>query len=486
MLILATTLFFANPAPLDMPRAEAFMVASSKEEMHLEDRFRADDLWLSQQTLGQWRDDEGRYFTVSRLDIVPPKATTQTLTRKEYSKGRAFIDPKKDLDPVTDSIDLLSPIEITDEPSSPGQKIRGLEEILFYEGTNTTAIVCAFRRENGKPRKIDIPKDTPREEKKKMLQNPWYLVTWELAEGDDIEWAREIFTKEILEKNDSFFKKFEVDALNDAEKGKFNSSEERVLLRKDARHSVENYDDWRVTEAEEFSILDNLPAEIRFISALTNDLTKMRRRYAEVMPSPVDGSNVLCVARIYSNRDDYLAAAGEDMAWSVAYWSQSRRELVAYLPEAGADELLKTIRHEAFHQYFSYAACMIPTSPWLNEGYAQYFEDEDCADWDLDISSDQLDALAAAIPGVMGMDYARFYEGTSQERHLKYRLAWSIAYFMEKGAPEIRFQPFKNLKKDYMAALLKSQDMMQATISAFGSKDKLDLFVSEWKKFWKK
>ena len=130
MLILATTLFFANPAPLDMPRAEAFMVASSKEEMHLEDRFRADDLWLSQQTLGQWRDDEGRYFTVSRLDIVPPKATTQTLTRKEYSKGRAFIDPKKDLDPVTDSIDLLSPIEITDEPSSPGQKIRGRDPFL--------------------------------------------------------------------------------------------------------------------------------------------------------------------------------------------------------------------------------------------------------------------------------------------------------------------------------------------------------------------
>lgn len=477
MFLLAASLFFSHPAPLDMPRAEAYLITGEDKTIRLEDRFRPDDLWLSRQTLGQWRDDDGRYFVVSRLDIVPPK-TTATVTREEYSKSEAAIDPKKEFDLVRESIELLSPIEIAEDPCSPAQKIRGLEEVIFFEGTNTSAVVCAFRKDKSEPREIDVDKTTAPAEKKKLRQQPWYLITWELASGDDVGWARELLTKDVLEKSDAFFAKLGED------KAKKHNLSERELLRADARHSVENYEGWRVTDAEEFSVLDNLPAEVRFITALTNDLAVMRKRYREVMPSPVDGSNVLCVARIFSNRDDYLAAAGENMAWSAAYWTQQRRELVAYLPQGGAEELLRTIRHEAFHQYFSYAACMIPTSPWLNEGYAQYFEDEKSDDWQLDVSACDFDSLAAALPGIMGMDYEQFYDGTDRERSLKYRLAWSMAYFLENGAPQIRFQPFKDLKKDYVAALLKNHDMRLATIAAFGSKDKLDLFVAEWKKFW--
>ena len=54
------------------------------------------------------------------------------------------------------------------------------------------------------------------------------------------------------------------------------------------------------------------------------------------------------------------------------------------LPEGAKAELLSTIRHEAFHQYLSYALSMIPSSPWFNEGYAQYFENEDSPDWRVD------------------------------------------------------------------------------------------------------
>ena len=199
-------------------------------------------------------------------------------------------------------------------------------------------------------------------------------------------------------------------------------------------------------------------------------------------------SNVLCVARIYADRDEYLDAAGEDMKWSAAYWSPARRELVAYLPPAGDAELLRTVRHEAFHQYLSYATAMIPVSPWLNEGYAQYFEDEENADWKLGEvarpSKEEIAALAKMLPAVMRMDYAEFYAGTDAERRLKYRLAWSIAYFLEKGAPELRFRPWENLKKDYVADLMKTHDMLKATSAAFGSQEKLEKFVSDWREFW--
>ena len=88
------------------------------------------------------------------------------------------------------------------------------------------------------------------------------------------------------------------------------------------------------------------------------------------------------------------------------------------------------------------------------------------------------------LPAVMRMDYAEFYAGTDAERRLKYRLAWSIAYFLEKGAPELRFRPWENLKKDYVADLMKTHDMLKATSAAFGSQEKFEKFVSDWREFW--
>ena len=177
-----------------------------------------------------------------------------------------------------------------------------------------------------------------------------------------------------------------------------------------------------------------------------------------------------------------------NMVWSAAYWSPQRRELVAHLSVNGEQELLRTIRHEAFHQYLSYAASMIPSSPWFNEGYAQYFEDDASADWGegFDVTDENVDRMAVAIPGVLMMDYEQFYGGSDFERRFKYRLAWSVVRFIEKGADEVRLKPFEGLKKRYMEALIETRDMRKATSAAFKDADLLKRFVGEWIKYWKK
>ena len=205
------------------------------------------------------------------------------------------------------------------------------------------------------------------------------------------------------------------------------------------------------------------------------------------MPSPIDGSNVLAVARIFASRAEYLEALGQtgndDIEWSAAYWSPQRRELVAYLPPNGSDALIETIRHEAFHQYFSYATSMIPASPWINEGYAQYFEGGPDGPGFVDPAD--LATYAGQLPALLMMDSVEFYAGTDRERSLKYRLALSIAYFLEKGAREVRFDPFKDVKRDYVKSLFATKDMRRSTAAAFKDRDTLDLFVREWTKFWK-
>lgn len=474
MLLVAASLLFTNPLPLDMPKAEAYLVRE-QGVYRLEDRFNKFDLWTSRSVDGRWADDDGRVFVLAHLDVLPPEgdAARSVATRQDYVAGRVKID-RRDLKAVRAAAAALSPINLAEKETRPHQQPRGFKDVDYWQGTNRSVIVCTY-----------LP------EKEKI----WRLATWQLVDGDDYDACLEAFEKELFEDKEAK----EKEEVRTKDKGR-ETRGERELLRADARHSVAAYENWRVTDAEEFSVLDALPASRDFIVALTNDMAVMRRQYAETLPTHIDGSNVLCVARIYANRDDYLdalAASGlTNMMWSAAYWSPERRELVAY----SASPLLSTIRHEAFHQYLSYATAMIPTSPWLNEGYAEYFENGKLkmengkcvvasGDWWEMLGEkptiEDLERYSAMLPALLMMDYEEFYSGTDALRRLKYALARSVATFIEKGAPLVRFRPFEDLKKDYFTALFETKDMRRATAAAFKDKERTEKFVAEWLKYWK-
>ena len=488
MLLLAASLFFTNPAPLDMPRAEAYFVREDGLR-RLEDRYNRIDLWTSRAVTGRWVDDDGRVFTLAVLAVAPPSVgSDETVTRVGYEAETVRFDRRKAVAKsgpqavaFRGAIWLLSPFEPAERGAPPRQMCRGYDDIDYWQGTNESAVVCAFL-----PAKSDT----------------WRLAVWELLPEDDFAECLKSFEREFLETEYFDF----VERRPDAEvlsakpertrsptprRGRNPMLDERESLRRDARHSVAAYDGWRASDAAEFTVLDDLPANGGFVATLTNELATFRRKYAAAVPTPIDGTNALCVARIFADRGEYLDALAVDgltnMAWTAAYWSPSRRELVAHLPSRGETELLQTFRHEAFHQYLSYATAMMPVSPWLNEGYAQYFENEESLDWELEQNPgpEGLDRLSTALPSLFGMDYAEFYAGTDRERRMKYRLAWSVAVFLEKGAREVRHDPFKTFKADYVEALFETHDMLKATNAAFGSKERLQLFVSEWLRFWK-
>lgn len=458
MLAILASLFFVTADPLDMPRAEAFLMRDG-ETMWLEDRYNRLDLWVFRAVLGCWRDDFGRFFTLATLKFAPPYADLDGVqTRVEYTASCAPLR-KKDEKGRRDAVSNLAPFDIDVVARSPRQLPRGMKDVEYWQGTNRTAIICSFL-----PEKSDV----------------WYFASWELADEDDFAERMGVFEDEFLAGE---WRKGGIWLGGEKLPG-----DERGQLRADVHHSVTNYSTWRWTDASNFTIIDDLQDHRDFIAALASELPRMSAVYAETIPTPIDGSNTLCVARIYRDRAEYLAAVDEKMEWSAAYWSPMRRELVAHLPDRGEAELMRTMRHEAFHQYLSYACSMIAASPWLNEGYAQYFEDVDSLDWGRGIiaaTPDDIERIAQSLPGVMMMDYDEFYGGNNVERHVKYRLAWSIAVFIERGAPMVRFNPFAKLKDDYVKALLDTHDMRKATTAALlGDKDKTKLFVEEWVKFW--
>ncbi len=460
-LFLAASVLLGEGIAPEMPRAQAYLITSSDGAQRLEDRYDVSELWLAREVVGRWKDEEGRSFMVAGLDTQLPAFLDEHKSRREFTKWLVPAE-NKEKEELHQLVNMLSPVEPAGPKAymKPRQKPRGYKDVRYYEGTNEHTIVCAYLP--------DRPGAT------------WALASWELLEDDDLEEKREIFEEEFFEKK-----------LERAYTNKLPAADlsERELLRDAARHSVEAYDNWHFTSSEEYVILDNLSWNRQFITEFTNEIPRLRKQYAAAFPTPLNISNVLCTARIYADRTDYLKAIGEDMHWTAAYWSPTRRELVAYLPAGGSPELMKTIRHEAFHQYLSYATSMISAAPWLNEGYAQYFADPQNAKWNLTArdekpTNDELSRYAEDLPVLLKMDYDEFYAGTDDERLFKYRLAWSIAYFLEKGAPLVRFQPFATLRADYIKAILRTHDYNKATQAAFASEERLKLFISEWKRFW--
>ena len=94
-------------------------------------------------------------------------------------------------------------------------------------------------------------------------------------------------------------------------------------------------------------------------------------------------------------------------------------------------------------------------------------------------------AIAEKLPDIFEMDYPDFYAGSQAQILERYSVAWSIAYFLEVGAPKVRMQPFKNLRKDYLKALVRTRSMHEATAEVLDDDARED-FIDAWLDFWKK
>ena len=182
MLLIALSLFLTDPAPLDMPRAEAFLVREDGVT-RLEDRFERMDLWISQTLIGRWTDDQDRFSMLAALDTCPPSVSrSDTLTRTEYESRKVpmrRVRANADF-PMAfkDAIAILAPCTVMEKPRSPRQLPRGYKEVYYWQNpTNYSDIVCTF-----------LPERT----------NVWFLASWKLAAEDDYAAQMAAFEDQFL------------------------------------------------------------------------------------------------------------------------------------------------------------------------------------------------------------------------------------------------------------------------------------------------
>ena len=462
--------------PAEMPKAEAYLVTEDGKN-RLEDRFDTFDLWTALTLRGRWRDAAGNEFRISRIVAeLPDDRIGTTCTRGDFRKHLKALRVK-DAYKRDEAVFALAPADVGNPVRSRRGGRRNFIELLQYPATNDNLLVYAFRPRTPESR------ETP----------DWYVVSLIGAPGEDAKELRESF-------EDAFLDEVYLPSLRDRGNSMQpvpDDADETELLREDYRRSVINYSEWNFTSSGDLMIVDDLDTQLRtqFIATLTNELPRLRREYATVMPSQLaDGFHPAAI-RVFRSREEYLAYVGVEAKWTAALWSTSRRELVMYLSELGVDNLLRTVWHEAFHQYLSYAGSMISAAPWINEGHAELFEYahfdskgklvfERPYEYSRFIHANAA-TLAEMLPALLTLDYDEFYAGTQQERNAKYRLAWSLAFFLQIGAPEVRFRPFENLRADYMRALVSMRDGSRATQAVLTDEMRKEL-VSEWLAFWEK
>ena len=460
----------AKAEPVEMPHATAYLRTGKKGPM-LEDRFDVFELWRMDAIRGRWIDQEGSRFAICRIPRkMPGDSGGETRTRRDFAERyeKAVLGPK-DLEALDEAVYLLAPVEVTERLAPRRSQRQNFAALWQYGTTNENAFVFAFR---------------PRVEER--MSTDWYLVSLisadQEAEGKIDDWLDDVHWIE----NSKGTKKDSAPIL-----------EESSLLASDYRRSVVNYDDWRFTSISNLVVVDNMAeADSRpFIAALTNGLPRMQEAYRTVLPSPLADSTHIAAIRIFESREEYLAYVGGEMKWSAALWSPQHRELVLHYPPGGSETLLRTVWHEALHQHLDYACSMIQTPPWFNEGHAVLFE---YTHFDLDgnlvfdpvpdavsaIKND-MSALMDFMPTLFDMDYPDFYAGTNEERQLKYHLAWSLAYFLQVGAPRVRFQPFKSLRMDIMKATVRTRRRDETTKTVLTDQVRRDL-VDEWRTFWRR
>ena len=480
--------------PLELPKADSFLVTAPDGTRQMEDRFDTFDLWTAQTVRGRWRDSAGNAFYLARLAERPPSDTPGTVrTRGEFLAHQADT-PFDPANPAhrDEAVLAAAPVELG-RPVRPRRALRrNMAGLFAYPSTNGHVFATAFR-----------PRSPERNEK-----TDWYLALLIAAADEPPDEAFRRFDEDFLDQvsvpaarartpSPRTSKSSSIPALNGPDGRTVSSQTEADLLRAAVHASVANYDSWHFAAAEDVVVIDDLDDISRetFIPALTNSLPRLRRAYAACVPSALSATNQLAVVRVFATRKAYLAYVGVEHKWTAALWDTLHRELVLYLPMEGAGTLLQTVWHEAFHQYLAYAAALVTAAPWFNEGHAELFEhahldgkghvvfdkDPESAAYVNAYAAD----LAALLPEFLSLDYKAFYGGTQEEIRARYRLAWSIAYFLEVGAPNIRFQPFADLRRDYVRALVDTRSMDEACRVTL-SGDFLKQFIASWLAFWKK
>jgi hypothetical protein len=485
--LMLAPLSHSKPRPLPMPEAHTFII-EGEDELIREDRFEPYQLWYHDQCEGRWQDTAGNTLLIGRITTALPEFPEEFITRERYNQVSA--DDQWHIDGRTaEQIHAWAATftgETLFEPETLNINSFALSSVYTYTCQSSNLLVYTFHpRRIGNARNFD-----------------WFCVTLKAPGTADIgklqrnfeeTWMSEIAQPTTFNRHDGAQSR----EISTSRQGIPDFDQPHHPVRLAARKGIANYEQWWCAETDGYTILSDVNTNLgrSLVETVQQNMPVFLAACRKLLP-PLTAERDVALIRIFQFKSDYDTYVGEKFRWSSGIWMPRRREL-ALTQEAHKEKIMSTLRHEAFHQYISYAWGMLTPAPWLNEGHACFFEnahidsksgiffEEDLARCRLLLENPE--QAAALIPHLLQMSYGDFYDGggTRAGRAFNYALAWGLVYYLQKGAPQERNTPFRNILNDYAEALLLTRDYQQATDLTFAEVD-MQVFQSNFKEFWLK
>lgn len=463
---------------------------TSGEESFKQDRFDPRELWYASQHGGQWLDNDGNTLVIGQATKQLPKFPEPHVVREEFEEALAA--PANQVAPDTPASTSAWVESFAD--AKPGAPVNlrtssnyGLHDALFIPNPDNQRLIYLFRVKISTPAGRRVPSD-------------WYCAVINLADAKDNQKARSNFESQFLTKvtaaprtytntqSDQRAKEL-LPTRAAASSSAIPDSPSRIAARK----SIANMKEWWFAETQEYIFLSDVRSATgrALVKEMQQNMPHLRGAYAKLIPpfEPLTDANVV---RIFETQEAYKQYVGEKLEWSSGLWSPMQRELVILSQGRDHAKTIEIIQHEGFHQYLFFATSMITSLPWYNEGHACFFEaaqvDRQGAVKIPENSRAQhlmanLEAAAKHIPALLTMDYDLFYAKEDEMRSLNYTSAWALIYYLRKGAPLERTNPYAQILDKYLAVLKTSKSSATATTEAFYNIDMKKL-QEDFTNFW--
>lgn len=486
--------------PLKTPEVSVYQFRQGNETW-VEERYSADELWFGTQHIGTWRDERGNTLQLARCTTILPEDFVGTDIQQEafdsIIKERARKITSKRFLVEKEGLALwlkrYSGLDVAGSPISVSFGNQTLAEAYRFETTSPNYYVCFLRLDKRYPGQSLSPEN-------------WFCVMFSTPMAITNEGGR--YIQENLIRGITGRKRV-------VGSGPYSAIKNRTRIKKEfpyspvrerAKKSIEALNDWWYMESDNFIMLSNHTRAERAAEEILNELELLRSYYVKLFP-PFEGVDKMevGVVRFFATTDEYVAyletepLVGLSARQTAGIFTSGRVELVIRNVTDGDSYkhsiISPIIRHEGLHQYFYLAFGYLTTAPWFNEGHACTFEHTRIDNGKIQIKEDSehfkfvqsvikemsASELEQYLTQFLLMDYRAFY---STNPEFNYALAHCLVYYLHRGAPLERNQPYKDIIPRYLEELGRSNDMTKATQYAFAEIE-MKSFVRRFTEFMK-
>lgn len=475
-----------------------------------DERSPAVELWRAAQTAGTWADRAGNELTLARAQFAFPTLPYDHASREEFD--RAIADPALRLGPRAEPAALAgwaaryAGLGLRGEPAAlpiNRQRLSALWEIPLAD---PAARAYAFRFD-------------PNHAGQAAAQSAWFVAIFRVpAAATDAGGADRALRNGFLAAIRALGR-FSGVAPDPKARPRARPDAEIPddARRAGARASIELLDDWWHMDSPHYIVLSDVPGGTAQADRLLGVLEALRPRYAALVPRFPKAEEPTSVVRFFRNDDEFVRYfEGTPLALAVTetagFYDGGRRELVirpARKEWGGPEHMESTVRHEGFHQWLHAAWPGVDIPAWFNEGTAEFFEScvprgaggsfewkeqEAAARWLEEWAKDRDANWTEMLRATLLADQATFYNPPhfGGESWRSYAFAYGLMYFLHRGAPLVRNQPWKDVLPTLYRSLYETpRDPIGATCAAFrlgpngADTAFLEKFAADLRAFWR-